>query len=187
MERARKVASTDELTRLLNRSGLDGVLRSCAVASHVDAGHIAVVYLDLNDFKILNDTLGHKAGDRALKVTAQRLQSCVRDADSVARLGGDKFICVILDKDPAVAADLVSSRLAETSGMPIDFGAQQRVLRSSIGVAVSMAGIDWDTLLEKADAALYFAKRQKAEDAVHFSSSWAADRDINEKRMPKAA
>ncbi|MFN3227002.1 MAG: diguanylate cyclase domain-containing protein [Hyphomicrobiales bacterium] len=169
LERAHQVAKTDQLTGLLNRSGLDGVLAKSGVRSAIAAGHVAVLYLDLNDFKALNDTHGHKDGDRALKVTAQRLQGAVRSSDHVVRLGGDEFVCLVVDEDAQAAANLVADRIRETCNHPIRFADHEALLQPSIGVAVGKPGIDWDTLLSQSDAAMYFAKRTKFDGPMLFS------------------
>lgn len=131
LERAHRIASTDQLTGLLNRSGLDDVLGTAAVKSEVKAGNVAIVFLDLNDFKKLNDERGHKDGDRALVVTGQRLQASIRASDHVVRLGGDEFICLIVDDDPCTAADHVSQRISQICNVPISFADHQTVLRPS--------------------------------------------------------
>lgn len=171
LERARRVATTDQLTGLLNRSGLDEVLHTPGVKAQVAAGHAGILYLDLNDFKTLNDRHGHKDGDRALKITAQRLQAAVRSSDHAVRLGGDEFICLVLDDDPETATQLVAARVQESCNHPISFADHQMILRPSIGVAVASVGVDWETLLSQADAAMYLAKRTKAEGPMRFSVS----------------
>jgi diguanylate cyclase (GGDEF)-like protein len=169
LERAHHVATTDQLTGLLNRSGLDSVLAKSGVRSAIAAGHVAVLYLDLNAFKALNDAHGHKDGDRALKVTAQRLQGAVRSSDYVIRLGGDEFICLVVDEDAQAAANLVADRIRETCNHPIRFADHEALLQPSIGVAVGKPGIDWETLLSQSDAAMYFAKRTKFDGPMLFS------------------
>jgi diguanylate cyclase (GGDEF)-like protein len=173
LERAHHVATTDQLTGLLNRSGLDGVLAKSGIRSAISAGHVAAVYLDLNDFKLLNDTHGHKDGDRALKVTAQRLQSAVRASDFVVRLGGDEFVCLVVDEDAKAAAVVVAERIREVCNHPIRFADHETLLRPSIGVAIGQAGADWQTLLSQADAAMYLAKRSKCEGPMLFSQEAA--------------
>lgn len=170
LEQAHRTASTDQLTGLLNRSGLNDVLGTPKVKAKVEAGHVAIVFLDLNDFKKLNDERGHKDGDRALVVTGQRLQAAIRADDYVIRLGGDEFICLIVDDNPGAAAEGVSQRIARICNDPISFADHATVLRPSIGVAVSSEGIDWETLLSQADAAMYLAKRSKADGPVSFSA-----------------
>lgn len=173
LERARYVACNDQLTGLLNRSGLDGVLSKPAVRRRIASGDVALIYLDLNDFKKLNDEHGHKDGDRALKVTARRLMATVRDCDHVVRLGGDEFLCLILDDKPAIAADSVARQIADAFTQAIEFSSHATVLRPSIGVAVSSEGIDWTTLINQADAAMYLAKRTHNDAPMYFSADIA--------------
>lgn len=161
LERALTVASTDTLTGLMNRSGLDEVLRTPDVKAQIDAAHVAVLYLDLNDFKRLNDEHGHREGDHALKTTAERLKASVRPHDHVVRLGGDEFICVVFDPNPAAAAKVVSDRVLINCNTPIAFIGFSRVLSPSLGVAVAERGMAWETLLGRADAAMYSAKRKQ--------------------------
>lgn len=168
LERAVIVASTDRLTGLLNRSGLDELLREPETRARIDAGQAAVLYLDLNDFKILNDEHGHQAGDHALKTTAERLKASVRPQDHVVRLGGDEFICVVLDEAPGAAAKSVSDRVLISCNTPIAFADFEKILGPSLGVAVGKPGIAWATLLARADEAMYQAKRHKQTVAVFF-------------------
>lgn len=153
-------ASTDPLTGLLNRAGLDETLQTPALRLALQEGRVGVLNLDLNDFKLLNDTHGHKSGDVALQVTAERLRSAVRQTDYVARLGGDEFLCLILDRQPDQAARRVAERIAELCSQAIRFDDHARVLRPSIGVAVGRADDDWETLLANSDAAMYWAKKR---------------------------
>ncbi|EDQ31716.2 diguanylate cyclase (GGDEF) domain protein [Hoeflea phototrophica DFL-43] len=161
LARAMTVASTDKLTGLLNRSGLDEVLRKPDAKARIDAGEVAVLYLDLNDFKKLNDEHGHREGDHALKATAERLKASVRPHDYVVRLGGDEFICVVFDQNPAAAAKSVSDRVLISCNAPIAFVGFECILAPALGVAVAEPGIAWETLLGRADAAMYSAKRKQ--------------------------
>ncbi|WP_417413402.1 diguanylate cyclase domain-containing protein [Hoeflea sp.] len=166
LERAMTVASTDQLTGLLNRSGLDEALRAPKVKARVDAGHVAVIYLDLNGFKQLNDAYGHEDGDQALRITAERLRNAVRPHDLVVRLGGDEFICMVFDQVPGAAARAVSDRILINHIGPIHFAAHEEVLTASVGVALGEPGLAWETLLVRADKAMYEAKRRKLGTAV---------------------
>lgn len=171
LTRATRIASTDQLTGLLNRAGLENVLKSENVLRRMDDGSAAVIYLDLNDFKKLNDKHGHREGDIALKVTAQRLQASVRKSDFVARLGGDEFICLIIDESPEDAARIVSDRLLDLAQAPIQFSDHDEIVRCSIGIAAAKPGIQWDTLVAQADAAMYWSKKKRIEDATFFCTS----------------
>jgi diguanylate cyclase (GGDEF)-like protein len=166
LERAMVVASTDKLTGLLNRSGLDEALRAPKTKSRIAAGHVAVIYLDLNDFKRLNDEHGHEDGDQALRTTADRLRHAARPHDLIVRLGGDEFICVLFDQAPAAAATTVSDRILINHAAPIAFAGHQKVLRPSLGVAVGVPGLGFETLLARADQAMYQAKRKKLATAA---------------------
>jgi diguanylate cyclase (GGDEF)-like protein len=166
LERAMVVASTDKLTGLLNRSGLDEALRAPKTKSRIAAGHVAVIYLDLNDFKRLNDEHGHEDGDQALRTTADRLRHAVRPHDLIVRLGGDEFICVLFDQAPGAAAMTVSDRILINHAAPIAFAGHQKVLRPSLGVAVGVPGLGFETLLARADQAMYQAKRKKLATAA---------------------
>jgi diguanylate cyclase (GGDEF)-like protein len=166
LERAMVVASTDKLTGLLNRSGLDEALRAPKTKSRIAAGHVAVIYLDLNDFKRLNDEHGHEDGDQALRTTADRLRHAARPHDLIVRLGGDEFICVLFDQAPGAAATTVSDRILINHAAPIAFAGHQKVLRPSLGVAVGVPGLGFETLLARADQAMYQAKRKKLATAA---------------------
>jgi diguanylate cyclase (GGDEF)-like protein len=119
---------------------------------------LALLFIDLDDFKQVNDRLGHQAGDRLLRLVAQRLLSCMRAGDMVSRLGGDEFTVVMencqLDRLPALAEKLVGAL-----GAPIDLGGQAATVSASIGIATyPRSGASQDELIHKADAAMYSAK-----------------------------
>lgn len=169
LDRAMTIASTDQLTGLLNRSGLTNVLAHSELSTNLDAGTAAVLYLDLNDFKKLNDKHGHKVGDYALKVTAERLKQAVRSEDYVIRLGGDEFIAIVLDKKPELAAKSISDCLMISFKEPMTYAELELVLTPSLGVAIATPGMTWDTLLGQADEAMYRAKRKKQKTAEVFA------------------
>ena len=117
--------------------------------------------LDLDRFKVINDTLGHATGDALLKAVGDRLKSCVRESDTVARLGGDEFSIVQVASDQPVAATALATRIIAAVGTPFDLGNHQVSIATSIGVAVSPAdGESPDQLLKNADLALYRAKNE---------------------------
>lgn len=178
LDRLREVASTDQLTKVLNRAGLERIVRSDDVATQLEAGRGAVLYLDLNGFKELNDVHGHRAGDIALKVTAQRLTQSVRKGDLVARLGGDEFVCVLLDDNPKDAAAFVADRILEFTARPFPCGAHEEILSVSIGVSVAERGLQWDSALDQADAAMYWAKKARVRGAAFFCESMDAGHGV---------
>jgi diguanylate cyclase (GGDEF)-like protein/PAS domain S-box-containing protein len=157
-ERLRHDALHDPVTGLANRTAfLDAVKRACARATR-ERSTLAVLYVDLDGFKRVNDSFGHEAGDRVLVATAELIASCVRAADVVARLGGDEF-CVLLERvatldETIEVADRVIATLAETRPGGADG------VTASIGIALNPAGdLSVSELLRRADEAMYDAKR----------------------------
>ena len=122
-------------------------------------GGLAVLCIDLDHFKNINDTLGHPAGDLLLQVVAQRLRGCVRDGETVARLSGDEFAVLQSAPDQPLASQALAERLVKALGAPYDVGGHRVMISASVGVALAPAdGHDADDLLRKADVALYRAK-----------------------------
>ncbi len=151
-------ASHDELTGLANRA----LLRTRTAAA-VRAGPCAVALVDLDDFKGVNDRLGHAVGDDLLRVVAERLRDCVRPGDLVARLGGDEFALLLRDIDGAGAAQ-IAQRVVTALGSPIMLGDHELLVQASIGLASSAADeppdAGADDLLRRADMAMYAAKER---------------------------
>jgi diguanylate cyclase (GGDEF)-like protein/PAS domain S-box-containing protein len=145
----------DPLTGLPNRTLLlDRLAQAVRAAERDHAPGVTVLYLDLNDFKLINDTYGHATGDQVLVEVARRLRSAVRPADTVARLGGDEYAVVAEALPPADAA-LLAERLRDALRMPIG----DLSVAASVGIAhSSKAGLDADTLLRQADADMYRSK-----------------------------
>lgn len=158
LNRAIALASTDPLTGLSNRAALQSVIENPKIEKALELGEVAVLNIDLNHFKQLNDKCGHAFGDVALQITAQRLQSSVRASDHVVRLGGDEFLCLIVDQNPNEAARTVADRIISQFNNPIDFGSFKFNLKASIGIAVSSVGGRWDDLFRQADEAMYQSK-----------------------------
>jgi diguanylate cyclase (GGDEF)-like protein/PAS domain S-box-containing protein len=152
------LAHHDALTCLPNRVLFHEELdRALAFARRRSA--LALHYLDLDQFKAVNDTLGHPVGDCLLQAVAQRLQSGVREADTVARLGGDEFAIVQPAIESATDAEGLASRLIQLLQVPFEIGGQQIVIGASIGIAVApQDGLDADQLMKCADLALYQSK-----------------------------
>ncbi len=154
-------ATTDELTGCLNRAAmLAAIGRSLGQYSAGSPG-TAVVFLDLDGFKNVNDTFGHKAGDLLLASTARRLRRAMRAEDILGRLGGDEFIVVLPNVGTLELAEQIGLRLAEAVADPPEWvsGLTMRI-RASIGVAwASREDVDADTLTAAADRAMYESKR----------------------------
>ena len=153
-----RMAHHDALTGLPNK-GLFRDRLNQAVQRSRGGAPLAVLYLDLDRFKIVNDTLGHPVGDELLRATAQRLCECLRQSDMVARLGGDEFAILQADAPQPAAAQSLAERLVRVLAMPFEIDGHQVVVGASVGVAFSPEhGIDPDELLKKADLAMYNAK-----------------------------
>jgi diguanylate cyclase (GGDEF)-like protein len=153
------MAHHDALTDLPNRTKFYQQLEQTLCQTR-RSGQTAVLYLDLDHFKQVNDTLGHGVGDELLKRVAARLLCCVREGDTVARLGGDEFAVVQISNDHEVSApSALAERLIGFISAPYDIEGYRSTIGVSIGIAVMPSdGTDADTLLNSADAALYRAK-----------------------------
>lgn len=155
-------ALLDGLTGLANRELFLEELDEACAAVNQGRGRIAVLYIDLDDFKAINDSYGHGAGDEALRAAAARTQRCMRSSDLVARLGGDEFaVLVHVEPDDVVASNVraVAERLLSELSQPMQLRGALVPGRASIGVALSAAfAADAQTLLREADLAMYRAK-----------------------------
>ena len=182
------LAHHDALTGLPNRLMFHERLED-ALAQGGRWGGIALLCLDLDRFKQVNDTLGHPAGDMLLKAVAGRLRGCVRDGDVVARLGGDEFAVLQCGAGPTEYASDLARRIVETLGAPYDLGGGRAVIGASVGIAVATsAPCSADLLLRSADLALYRAKADGRGSFCLFESSMdeqmrarqAIERDLRE-------
>jgi diguanylate cyclase (GGDEF)-like protein len=155
------MARHDALTSLPNRTLFQDHLE--AAAAGLDEGvQFAVLCLDLDHFKEVNDTLGHAAGDELLRLVAGRLRHSVRDQDVVARLGGDEFAIIMENAiGSAAAPTALATRIVESIGVPYDVQGHSLVVGASIGVALSEPGVPSADLLKRADVALYRAKEER--------------------------
>ena len=154
------LANHDSLTGLLNRAAFQGRLEQSLLHARHNDGSVALLFIDLDGFKHVNDAEGHRAGDEVLRIVAQRIASTVRAGDTMARLGGDEFL-VMLDREVTrEVTDTIGHRIIDAlqQGMKVD-GRELRIC-ASIGVAVypPLEG-DIDALMNRADQAMYAAKR----------------------------
>ncbi len=157
------MAFHDGLTGLANRALFEESLR-LAIGRAARAGHaVAVLYLDLDNFKLLNDSLGHHTGDELLVQLADRLRTCTRGSDLVARQGGDEFLVLVSDTDPAeigATAEHLAVRIQEAMAEPFDLAGTEFHVRSSMGISLyPRDAADATDLMKNADAAMYRAKR----------------------------
>ena len=161
----KKLAFYDELTDLPNRRLLIDRLSHALTISARTGKRGAILFLDVDDFKKLNDTLGHAMGDLLLKQLSERLLSCVRQSDSVARLGGDEFVVMLenLNEDHHVAltqVEFVCKQIISSLNLPYQLNKEEYQCSSSIGVALfGEHGTTFEELLKNADTAMYEAKK----------------------------
>ena len=153
-----RLAYYDMLTGLPNRARLRDLI-SEAIKACPAGKHVALAFLDVDNFKDVNDTLGHSAGDELLVQLAQRLRAQIQPGDMLGRLGGDEFVIVLPNRD-AAEASLVASRITEALVMPLQIGTRQVPMSASIGISIYPDNAtDIDTLIQQADAAMYKAKQ----------------------------
>ena len=151
----------DALTGTPNRTLLVDRLETAIAMARRDGSHIAVLFIDIDRFKSINDTMGHAAGDKVLQRVARQLTSAVRDADTVSRYGGDEFVVLLSDVAQASDAALIAAKLLSTLAMPSLVGGDLHFLSASIGIAMYPEdGEDALTLIGRADAAMYRSKRR---------------------------
>ncbi len=154
-------ASHDPLTGLANRSLFDERLaRAISRVGDGDHGWNAVLMLDLDDFKAVNDTFGHPAGDELLVQIARRFERVTRSSDTLCRLGGDEFVYLVEGMTSPQTANEVAERLLHQFDEPFDIFGTSLVQRASVGVATGPGDLDGEALLRNADVALYDAKRR---------------------------
>lgn len=150
----------DSLTQLPNRSFFVNRLSHCIRRGQGSRGHgYSLLFIDIDDFKKINDGLGHSAGDQVLKITAGRMSTLMRSVDILARIGGDEFTVLIEDTtDPSEASHL-ADRLLSTIHLPIPIGSREVKLTATIGIAHGKASYEHpDSILSDADTAMYYAK-----------------------------
>ncbi len=154
-----RMALTDPLTQLANRTSLNTVLSHALAETVRGEAPPALLILDLDSFKGINDTLGHSAGDDVLREIAERLRQAVRDTDTVARLGGDEF-AIMLPKSNLVRARRVANRILSSLNESLEVGDLRVTCGTSIGIRVAEPGHTVDGLVMEADTAMYAAKAQ---------------------------
>lgn len=168
-ERMATLAVSDPLTGLPNRSVVNDLVRD-ALARAVGTGVAAVLTLDLDHFKIINDSMGHRAGDRLLVAVAQRLSSALRSTDTIARIGGDEFLVVLEPVAGIAEACMLAERLLREVRRPMDLDGAVVRASMSIGVASSELGDGADDLVQASDMAAYEAKRLGRDRVVAFDA-----------------
>lgn len=160
-EKIRFLAHHDALTTLPNRLLLRDRFGQAIEQSKRTGKSMAFMFLDLDEFKRINDSLGHRVGDELLIAVVQRFKDCLRETDTISRQGGDEFIILLSDIDSPVAAASVANKILNS--MTQTFNIQGQQINSSVSIGIAMApidGADFDALLQKADIAMYNAKER---------------------------
>src|SRR6267378_1332272 len=172
-------ANYDALTGLPNRNLLRDRLRQSVFAQRF-VRSIGVVFLDIDHFKFVNDSLGHNTGDKLLQNVAERLTETVRDGDTVARLGGDEFILILNDQPGQEVSYRAMQRIMNRTAEPIDIGGQELMVTCSAGISLyPQDGPDVETLLKNADAAMYQAKEKGRNNFQFYTAEM--NRQVNER------
>lgn len=158
-ERLYRLAHYDPLTDLPNRNLFHDRLDQGLKQARRSGRQLALLFLDIDRFKTINDTLGHGPGDQLLLLVAQRLTGVLRECDTVSRLGGDEFTIILPDTDTATGVALVAQNILETLSLPFTLEAQEIFISVSIGISLFPSnGQETGTLLKNADIAMYHAK-----------------------------
>lgn len=182
-QRLHQQANFDAVTGLPNRSlALDRLNRAVARAKR-HRGALGVLFIDVDHFKKVNDTLGHALGDRLLQEVAERIKTCVRDDDTVARMGGDEFTVILPDIRGSQDGEAVARKIIDALAEPFVLDGHQVFTSASIGICVWPGGnADPEALMRKADAAMYQAK-EKGRNTVAFFTRELDDRATERSRL----
>lgn len=180
-DRIRRLAHHDNLTGLPNRNLLNDRMNHALARVKRHGGRMAVLYVDLDKFKPINDTLGHEAGDLVLCEVANRLKACVRSSDTVARVGGDEFVVVVEEITRGEEAALVARKIIDTLAKPIDYQGHDCRVGASIGVAVFPDdGNTMEDVCKAADVAMYRVKHSGRNGYCFFSGDGKALEEFGE-------
>ncbi len=173
--RLKHLTHHDSLTDLPNRSlFLDRLQQAISKARHHDR-LVAVLFLDLDRFKNINDSLGHSAGDRLLQQLGERFRRTIREGDTIARFGGDEFVIMLDDFDSDNSLSLIAQKILNSLAMPFEIEGHEIFITASIGISISPDdGKDPDTLLRNADIAMYRAKELGKNNFQYYSESMTA-------------
>ena len=160
-EKMAHLAQHDALTDLPNRALLHDRINQAIALAERAGSHLALLFLDLDNFKHINDSLGHDVGDQLLQAVAVRLSDCVRSADTVSRLGGDEFVVLLSENQSAEDAALTAEKILSALSMTHTIGEQQLHVTSSIGISIYPSDAnDAQSLIKNADTAMYQAKEE---------------------------
>jgi diguanylate cyclase (GGDEF)-like protein/PAS domain S-box-containing protein len=170
-EQIKHLAYHDALTGLPNRLLFKDRLTVAISHAQRDRKRLAVLFLDLDRFKVINDSLGHNIGDQLLQAVAERIESCVRDSDTVARLGGDEFTLLLPQLNRSEDAGPIAEKLLESLRHPFHLEGREFLITTSIGISLYPEdGTDAETLIKNADTAMYQAKEQGRDNCQLFNA-----------------
>ncbi len=159
-EHMQHMAQYDALTHLPNRALFNDRLQQAIAAAQRNKAKLALMFIDLDKFKPVNDTYGHGVGDMLLKEVAQRIQDCLRDSDTAARVGGDEFVILLPTIETKAAANKVGEKILDALNLPFELAGHTLNIGSSIGVAIYPEhGKEEKLLVKSADIAMYHAKK----------------------------
>ncbi|MCP5030225.1 MAG: EAL domain-containing protein [Actinomycetia bacterium] len=163
LNKAAHDAKHDSLTGLANRTEVYRALDESLIQAKRDETVFGVLFMDLDRFKVINDSMGHDAGDELLKIVADRLRAATRSSDVVARLGGDEFVVICGGLTNGESVEAVARQVLKRLGEPVALNGRRQTISASIGIAIadSSEGRDPDELIRDADAAMYKAKRDR--------------------------
>lgn len=154
-----KMAYYDQLTNIPNRQMFSKCINQVIENSHQNGGLFGIIFLDLDSFKIVNDTLGHHYGDKILIMIADRLAKCIRKTDTVCRFGGDEFLIMLNDVTCKADIETVAAKIIKQLEQPLYIEEQEFNITASVGISIfPVDGMDNDTLIKNADIAMYKAK-----------------------------
>lgn len=165
-------AHHDALTGLPNRLLFNDRLKQAITQAHRKKHPVATLSLDIDRFKLINDTMGHPTGDLLLRLAAERLKSCLREDDSIARMGGDEFMILLPELAKAEDAAIVAQKTLDLFGEPFILYDQEVFVSVSIGISIYPSdGTDAQTIIKNADSAMYYAKEQGRNNYQFFTAS----------------
>jgi diguanylate cyclase (GGDEF)-like protein/PAS domain S-box-containing protein len=183
-----KIIHFDPITGLANRTLLADRLERALASCNRYEKQAAVAYMDLDEFKLINDSHGHQIGDQYLNGIARNLKAVLRETDTLARVSGDEFVAVITDLDDPAMLEPVILRLLAAAAEPVAMSATGKMLSTSASIGVSLYprdGMDADQLLRRADQAMYAAK-QRGKNRVNYYDSGGAIGDVGREELYRA-
>ena len=184
------LAQHDFLTNLPNRVLLNDRIEQAITLASRHHTQLAILYLDLDNFKHINDSLGHATGDKLLQAVTMRLKECVRDSDTVSRQGGDEFVILLAETKNSEDAAVSAQKILDHMQAMHQLDKSQLHITTSIGISVYPAdGVDAETLIQSADTAMYFAKEKGRNNYQFFKGEMntrAVERSIIESNLRRA-